>query len=101
MNDSIAVVGLVHMGLGVPKRLISAGFSVRVSNRTRERASLVHSAVVCDSPADAARNATLVLSSVANDDAVLDVTLGSRGILSALGEGGDSRGCEHGVTHRD
>jgi 3-hydroxyisobutyrate dehydrogenase-like beta-hydroxyacid dehydrogenase len=82
MSTTIAVIGLGGMGRALAERLAARGFTLRVWNRTRARAEGLN-ATVCDSPAAAARNAALVLTSLAADDAVRDVLFGG-GLLDAL-----------------
>jgi 3-hydroxyisobutyrate dehydrogenase-like beta-hydroxyacid dehydrogenase len=79
-----AVIGLGRMGRAMAERLVDAGFTLRVWNRTPARAADLN-ATVCATPAAAVRGAPLVLSALANDDAVRAATLGPDGILSALG----------------
>jgi 3-hydroxyisobutyrate dehydrogenase-like beta-hydroxyacid dehydrogenase len=82
---SIAVIGLGQMGRGMAARLAACRFELRVWNRSRDKAAGLR-ATVCDSPADAARGATLVLTSLSADPAVREVVLGRDGVLDGLGE---------------
>ena len=81
---TIAFIGLGKMGVGMAGRLLAAGHQLRVYNRTASKASsLVHEgALLCDSPAEACRDAEAVISMVADDAASRDVWLGRGGVLS-------------------
>jgi 3-hydroxyisobutyrate dehydrogenase-like beta-hydroxyacid dehydrogenase len=85
----LGFVGLGAMGLGMARVLLKAGHRLTVWNRTRERATPLEreGAAVAERPADAAR-AGVVLSMLADDRAVEEVTLGPDGILAGLPEGG-------------
>jgi 3-hydroxyisobutyrate dehydrogenase-like beta-hydroxyacid dehydrogenase len=80
---TVAVIGLGGMGRAIAERLSARAFTLRVWNRTRQKAEGLN-ATVCDSPAEAARGAALVLTSLAADDAVRDVVFGGGGLLEAL-----------------
>ncbi len=87
---NIGSVGLGPMGSRMAARLLAAGHAVTVWNRTGGKAGdlLAAGAVEAASPADAARGAELVMSMVADDEALEAVTLGGDGIASGLGAGG-------------
>jgi 3-hydroxyisobutyrate dehydrogenase len=73
------------MGLGMAERLLVAGHQLRIYNRTASRAaSLVEQgATLCASPSEAAHEAQLVISMVADDAASREVWLGTDGVFSA------------------
>ena len=75
MTTSVAVVGLGAMGGGMAAALLRAGHPVVVYNRTPEKAEKLGraGAVVADSPVKAARDADVVLLSLADEDAVEEV----------------------------
>jgi 3-hydroxyisobutyrate dehydrogenase len=58
------------MGAPIAENLAHAGHDVVVWNRTRAKAEAVKGATVADSPADAARRADVVLTMLADGDAV-------------------------------
>jgi 3-hydroxyisobutyrate dehydrogenase-like beta-hydroxyacid dehydrogenase len=70
--------------------LLKAGFRVRVWNRTMERAAhlVAMGAEQAASPADTVAPGGIVLTMVANDQALRDVTLGDGGLAGRLGKGG-------------
>ncbi|MDX1932431.1 MAG: NAD(P)-dependent oxidoreductase [Capsulimonadales bacterium] len=90
MKKAVAFIGLGAMGLPMASNLLKAGFTLRVYNRTAEKASgLVEGgAVLCESPADAARSTDIVCSMLADDAAVESMSLGEDGILNGLTSGG-------------
>ena len=77
------------MGSGMARNLLRAGHEVTVYNRTPEKAQAIvaEGARVADSPADAAAAADAVISMLADDHAVEEVTFGDRGILAGLKPG--------------
>src|SRR5207244_4000938 len=77
------------MGSGIVRRLLGAGHSVTVWNRTREKAEplLAAGALWADSPREAAERSEVVFTMVTNTAAVQAVTKGQDGILAGLGEG--------------
>lgn len=70
----VAVLGTGTIGEPIARNLARAGFDVRAWNRTREKAEpLAEDGVtVCDSAADAARDAELVLTVLADADATAE-----------------------------
>lgn len=85
----IGFAGLGPMGSAMALRLVRAGHEMRVWNRTPERAApLVEAgAVQAASPAEAARGAEFVVSSLADDAASEAVTLGEDGLASGMAAG--------------
>jgi 3-hydroxyisobutyrate dehydrogenase-like beta-hydroxyacid dehydrogenase len=86
MDTPIAIIGLGHMGWNVAKRLLGRGFTVRVWNRTADKAEgLIGATIGCDI-SEALRGAGIALSSLSDDDAVEQVILGPDGVLATLDE---------------
>jgi 3-hydroxyisobutyrate dehydrogenase len=77
------------MGAGMAGRLLSSGFPVSVYNRNPERAKpfAERGASVANSPRDAALNAEVVISMVADDVASREIWLGPNGALAAAKSG--------------
>jgi len=76
MKERIAVLGAGGMmGFAIAQNLCRGGFEVRAWNRSLEKAEPLgeDGAVVCDSAAEAARGADLVLTMLADADVVLSV----------------------------
>jgi 3-hydroxyisobutyrate dehydrogenase len=87
--NSIAFLGVGTMGGGMAARLAGAGFPLAVWNRRRERADALaaRGARVADSPRDAATDADIVISMVADDHASRSVWLGGDGALAGAKRG--------------
>ncbi len=85
----LGYVGLGVMGRGVVGRLLAAGHSVTVWNRTREKAEslLAEGARWADSPREVAAQSEVVFTMVTNTAAVQAVCDGPDGILAGLGPG--------------
>lgn len=85
----IAVLGLGTMGAGMAHRLLDAGFAVKLFNRSPERYMAFAStkAVLCNSPAEAAADADIVISMVSDDLVSRSLWQGPQGALSTAGAG--------------
>src|SRR3954463_16614397 len=89
-STGVTVLGTGIMGAAMARNLLAAGMEVRVWNRSREKAEPLadDGAKVADSPAEAADGAGLVLTMLADADAVAEATGGESGALSALPDDG-------------
>jgi len=85
---NIAVLGLGNMGLAISERLLQGEHLLTVRNRSKGRADplLEIGATEVDAPHAAVTPAEVVITSLADDDAVQEVALGEGGILSAIGD---------------
>ena len=91
MSDgAIGVVGLGGMGSGIAGHLVDTGHQVSVFNRTASAADplVAKGARRAHTPADAAEPGGIVITMVANDDALEAVVAGGGGFLDKLGRGG-------------
>src|SRR3954452_4196391 len=88
-EPTIAVLGTGRMGAPIARNLLQAGFEVSVWNRTPRRAQeLVDAgARLAASPADAAASAEVVLTMLADGEAVDHAMTGPEGALSGLRPG--------------
>jgi 3-hydroxyisobutyrate dehydrogenase len=89
-RQTVAVLGAGGtMGFPMARNLARAGFPVRAWNRTRDKAEPLASdgAQVTDTAAEAAQGATVILTMLADTDAVLAAVDGDRGAFSALPPG--------------
>ena len=68
------------------RNFIKAGHEVIVYNRTRAKAERL-GARVANTPADAARDAEVVITMLADDDAVREVVFGADGLANTLQPG--------------
>lgn len=86
----IAFIGLGVMGGPIARHLQQAGHSLTVYNRSRAKAEKwveAHGGVQASSPAEAARDADVVISCVGTDDDLAGVTLGRDGAFAAMAKG--------------
>jgi len=88
-HHEIAVLGTGRMGAPIARNLLAAGFEVAVWNRTPGRARELAGAGarLAASPADAAGSADVVLTMLADGDAVDHAMTGPEGAVSALRPG--------------
>ena len=85
----VGFIGLGNMGLPIARNLIKAGHELTVYNRTRSKAEALASAgaKVANSLAEAS-TAEVVMTMLADDQAVEQTTFGDGGILNTLAGGG-------------
>jgi 3-hydroxyisobutyrate dehydrogenase-like beta-hydroxyacid dehydrogenase len=95
MSTHIGFIGLGAMGLPMAKNLLKAGHTLSVWNRTPEKAQELATlgAQVASTPRGVIEAGGIVISMVAHDSALLDITLGPDGILGALGPDGIHISC--------
>jgi 3-hydroxyisobutyrate dehydrogenase-like beta-hydroxyacid dehydrogenase len=86
--SKVGFIGLGAMGSGMARRLLDAGHELVVWNRTMEKAKpLVElGAVAAETPADAAGKAEVVITMVADPEALQTVTEGPEGIAAGASE---------------
>jgi 3-hydroxyisobutyrate dehydrogenase-like beta-hydroxyacid dehydrogenase len=86
---NVAFIGLGHMGEAMAHRLLDAGHSLAVFNRTQAKASqfAARGAAVAATIGEAARGG-VVITMLANDAALEEVTLGPDGLVANLPAGG-------------
>jgi 3-hydroxyisobutyrate dehydrogenase-like beta-hydroxyacid dehydrogenase len=84
----IGFIGLGNMGSGMAANLLEAGHRVTAYNRSRDKVdALAERGALPASTVAEACGGEVVVSMLANDDAVEAVTFGADGILASLGEG--------------
>jgi 3-hydroxyisobutyrate dehydrogenase len=85
----VAVLGTGSMGAPIARNLLAAGFPVSVWNRTAKRAAPLadDGARVATSPAEAAKDADVVLTMLADGPAVEEAMSGPAGALATLRPG--------------
>jgi 3-hydroxyisobutyrate dehydrogenase-like beta-hydroxyacid dehydrogenase len=83
---TVAVLGTGKMGGAMARRLAASGLQVVLWNRTRDKAEQLHLGRVAATPAEATRDAEVVISSLTNDAAVRDVYLGDNGVLRSAAD---------------
>jgi len=95
MAEQLAFLGLGSMGLAMATNLLKAGHCVSVYNRTASKADplLELGATVAATPAEAARNASVVFTMVTDDAALEAITTGPDGLLGGLPPGAVHASC--------
>jgi 3-hydroxyisobutyrate dehydrogenase-like beta-hydroxyacid dehydrogenase len=83
MATRIAVLGTGKMGSAIARRLAAAGAELTLWDRTAERATALGVGRVAASPAEAAREAEFVMSSLTGPEAVRATYLGPGGALAS------------------
>jgi len=81
------VVGLGRMGSAMARRFHDAGHELVLWNRDRSKAEALAEDIgagIASSPSTAAKDADVVVTSLADDDALADVYLGAEGIASGI-----------------
>jgi 3-hydroxyisobutyrate dehydrogenase len=114
MTDAVAVLGAGGtMGLGMARNVARAGIELVAWNRSRAKAEPLarECAQLCDTPAEAAASAALIVTMLSDADAVLATMQGSDGALagarpnsvwiqmSTIGEQGTARCAELAQEH--
>jgi 3-hydroxyisobutyrate dehydrogenase len=89
MNDSVAVIGLGAMGLGMAQSLRRAGFHVRACDVRAEVAQrfAAEGGTACATPAEAAAAADIVVSVVVNASQTEGVLFGEGGAARVMSKG--------------
>lgn len=90
MSTEIGFVGLGAMGVPMAANLATAGYKLRVYNRTASKADalVAMGAMRVERPGDAAPAGGVAITMVADDAALESVTLGAGGLAERLGRGG-------------
>jgi 3-hydroxyisobutyrate dehydrogenase-like beta-hydroxyacid dehydrogenase len=85
----VGFIGLGGMGSAMAQNLIKAGFATIVYNRTRSRAEELRplGATVAETSSQAASNADILITMVADDRALEDVIFGSGNAIQSLRTG--------------
>ena len=88
--NNLAFIGLGVMGFPMAGHLSKAGHNVTVYNRSSDKAEKwksEYNGKTAMTPADAAEGADFVMCCVGNDDDLREVTVGSDGAFSKIGQG--------------
>ena len=81
MTTEVAILGTGKMGGAMARRLAASDFDVVLWNRTPDKAQALQLGRVAATPAEAVRDAQVIISSLTNDSAIRDVYLGDHGAL--------------------
>jgi 3-hydroxyisobutyrate dehydrogenase-like beta-hydroxyacid dehydrogenase len=87
--QNVGVIGLGRMGTEIANNIIKSGFNLVVYNRTADktRALAEAGAIVTASPKEAAAKSDVIITSLRDDIALLEVVNGENGMLSVLRPG--------------
>ena len=88
--SKVAFIGLGVMGGPIARHLSTAGHQMTVFNRSRAKTEAwvaTHGGTLAASPAEAAKDADVVISCVGTDDDLASVTLGRDGAFAAMTKG--------------
>ena len=86
-GPTAAVLGTGRMGSAMAERLAAQGVEVVLYNRSRDRCDVLAARIGCEvaaTPAEAASRADVVISMVADDDAVRDLYDGPDGVPAGI-----------------
>ncbi len=88
-RPTLGFLGIGLMGEPITLRLLDAGFSVKVWNRTQEKLDKVikQGAIQTQTPKDVAQTAEVILLSLADTDVVEHVVFGKNGIVEGGSKG--------------
>ena len=88
-NTRLGFIGIGNMGSRMAKRLLDHGYQLVAYNRSREAAAALtkYGATVADSIAELAGEADVILSSLANDEAVKSIYTDPKGVFAHLRRG--------------
>jgi 3-hydroxyisobutyrate dehydrogenase-like beta-hydroxyacid dehydrogenase len=89
VDAKLGFIGIGSMGQPIARRLLQAGYKVNVYNRDRSKAEALvgYGAIVANSIAELASNTDVILSCLANDDAVRNVYAGPEGVFANVRPG--------------
>lgn len=90
LDKKIGFIGLGKMGAGICSNIQKAGFALSVYNRTQSKMEpfVKAGAFGCKTPKETAERSDIVLTSLMDDQSVLDAVSGETGILAGLKPGG-------------
>ncbi|MDA1045015.1 MAG: NAD(P)-dependent oxidoreductase, partial [Verrucomicrobia bacterium] len=90
MKKRIGWIGTGVMGQSMCAHIMSAGYAVRVNNRTRHKASglVGQGAIWCDTPAEVAQHSDVIFVMVGYPADVESVIRGADGVLQTCAQGG-------------
>lgn len=85
----VGIIGLGRMGQGIAGRVVGAGHDLLVYNRTAEKAAALGKAgaKIVKSIAAACEGREVVITMLAHDEALEEVTLGPGGLLKSMSKG--------------
>jgi 3-hydroxyisobutyrate dehydrogenase-like beta-hydroxyacid dehydrogenase len=90
MSERVGFIGLGNMGQPMASNLLKAGFALRVYNRNTSKTEplVAQGAQRVTQPGDVVEPGGIVVTMVANDNALESVVIGEHGLLERLGPNG-------------
>ncbi|MFZ3199802.1 MAG: NAD(P)-binding domain-containing protein, partial [Candidatus Acidiferrales bacterium] len=90
MVETVGFIGLGNMGEPIAANLLSAGYGLRVYNRTASKAAalVAKGAKAAANAAEVSSPGGIVLTMVANDQALEEICLPAGSFVERLGSGG-------------
>lgn len=90
MSERVGFIGLGNMGQPMASNLLKAGFALRVYNRNASKTEplVAQGAQRVAQPGDVVEPGGIVVTMVANDNALESVVIGEHGLLERLGPNG-------------
>jgi 3-hydroxyisobutyrate dehydrogenase-like beta-hydroxyacid dehydrogenase len=88
-HHKLGFIGIGSMGRPIAKRLLESGYNLTAYNRDRSKAETLvgYGAIIANSIAELASNTDVILSCLANDDAVRKVYADPEGVFSNVRPG--------------
>lgn len=89
VDPKLGFIGIGSMGRPLARRLLESGYNLTAYNQDRSNAEALvgYGAIVANSIAELASNTDVILSCLANDDAVRSVYTGSNGVFANVRPG--------------
>jgi len=89
VDSKLGFIGIGSMGRPIAQHLLKSGYNLTAYNRDRSKAEALvgYGAVVANSIAELASNTDVILSCLANDDAVRSVYTGPEGVFANVRPG--------------
>ena len=89
VEPKLGFIGIGSMGRPIAQRLLQAGYNLTAYNRDRSKTEALvgYDAIVANSIAELASNTDVILSCLANDDAVRNVYAGPEGVFANVRPG--------------
>ena len=88
-HRKLGFIGIGSMGRPIARRLLESGYNLTAYNRDRSKAEALvgYGAIVANSIAELASSTDVILSCLANDDAVRNVYAGPEGVFANVRPG--------------
>ena len=82
---NIAFIGLGNMGIGMAQNLLNANYSLKVYNRSIEKAAVLKgNYMICNHPEEAAKDQDVIITMLSDDEVLNNFALGPNGFLPVM-----------------